>query len=126
MKYVLSLYSVAWLLFLGNVGEADPALTILDVLKLFYDFFLSVAVSLDCFPEADELVLVNLTVRVGINLVEELLSRDSAEGTLPVSHSFLFVDLLATIDVEDSEHFVHFLHAFSTQGTIALNDKNKH
>ena len=123
MKYLLSVCSVATgsTSLFGDVGESDPALAILDVVKLHYDLFFRVSIRLDRLPEVDELVLVNLAVCVSIDLVEELLGRDPAKGALPVVYSFLFIDLSATINIEDSEHFFDLTHAFCTQSTVALN-----
>ena len=104
----------------GDVGESDPTFTIFDVVEFHHDLFFSVAVSFDRLPEVDELILVDLTIGVSVDLVEEFLGRDSAKGTLPVVDSLFFVDLLTAIHVKDPEDFVHFVHALLAQCAVSL------
>ena len=113
--------SLAWIGLFGDVGEADPALTVFDVVKLHHDLLLGVSVRLDRLPEIDELIFVDLAVGVSVDLVEELFGRDPAKGTLPVVDGLCFVDLLAAVDIEDSKHLVDLIHALLAQGAITLH-----
>ena len=97
----------AELLHLRQVVEAGPALTILDVVELGNDLILSMACGLHCLPEALEFLERYLAILVDIDLVKELARGDFTESTLPVLDGLVLVDGLATINIEDSEHFVH-------------------
>ena len=57
----------------GDVGETDPTFSVLDVVELHHDLLLRMTISLDGLPEVDELVLVNLAIRISVDLVEKFL-----------------------------------------------------
>ena len=61
------------LVLLGEVLKSDPALSILNALKLTTDFVLVVPRAFNDFPEGLELVEFDAAVLVDIDLVEELL-----------------------------------------------------
>ena len=97
---------------LGEVVEADPALALLNVIKLLADFLFGVASLLDYLPELLEFVNGDLAVVVGIDLVEKLARGNLGEPALPVLEGLVFVDRVAAIHVEAGEHFLNLLCAF--------------
>ena len=99
------------LLHLWQVVETSPAFTHLDVVELGINLDLGVARSLHGLPEALELFERDLAVLVDVNLVKKLARRNFSECTLPVLNSLVLVDGLATINIEDAEHFVYLSHS---------------
>lgn len=65
--------------------------------------------SLHSLPEALELLERDLTIVVNVHLIKELARRNFAESALPVLDSFVFVDGLAAINIEDAENLIDLL-----------------
>ena len=94
------------LVLLGQVLEANPALTVLNALELLHDLLLGVAATFDNRPESDKLLQLNHAIVVHINLVEELHGANLGKATLPVLDGLLLVDFVAAVSVKNSEHFL--------------------
>ena len=94
-----------------QVVETAPALTVLDIFKLFVDFLLGVAGSLDDLPEIYELFQRDLAVVVDVDGVEEFAGGDFAESALPVVESLGLVNCVAAVNVKDAKHLVDVLQS---------------
>ena len=58
-------------------------------------------------PERDELLQADFSIIVHVDLGEELVGRNATERAFPVLERLSFVDRIATIDVKNTENFVH-------------------
>ena len=67
------------------------------------------ASSLHSLPEALELLERDLTIVVNVHLVKELARRNFAESAFPMLDSFVLVDGLAAINIEDAENLIDLL-----------------
>ena len=92
-----------------EVLETNPALTILDIFKLFKDFFFTVSGALDNLPELHKLLFSDLTIAVDIDLVKELICGEATKALLPVVESLVLVDSMAVIHVKYIKDLIDFL-----------------
>ena len=99
------------LVLLGQIVEAYPALSILNIIELLKDLLLIVPRRLHHSPERDEFFQADFSIIVCVDLGEELIGRNATERAFPVLERLSFVDSIATIDVENAENFVHSLQA---------------
>ena len=97
----------------GKVIEANPALSILNIVELLKDLFFGVACRLHGPPEVSELLKGHLPIIVHINLGEEFFGWYFAKGSLPVLQGLLLINVLTVVDVKNGEDFVHLLTASS-------------
>ena len=104
-----------WLRPEREVLETNPALTILDIFKLFKDFFFTVSGALDNLPELHKLLFSDLTIAVDIDLVKELIGREATKALLPVVKSLVLVDSMAVIHVKDIKYRIDFLKTLGRQ-----------
>ena len=105
-----------------EVLESNPALAILDIFKLFIDFFFVVSCGLDNLPELHKLLSCNLAIAVDIDLVKELIGGEATEAPLPMVKSLVLVDSMALIHVKDIKDFIDFRKTLGRQ--LALQQNN--
>ena len=118
-NYSLLVFHITILADIGSAGrglrperevlETNPALTILDIFKLFKDFFFTVSGALDNLPELHKLLFSDLTIAVDIDLVKELIGREATKAPLPVVESLILVDSMAMIYVKYIKDLIDLL-----------------
>ena len=97
---------------LGEVIEADPTLSVLNIAELLQYFLLAVTGSLHHTPEVNEFVKTDLAIVVNIDLAKELIGGNSTERALPMLEGLVLVNCIAAIDIENTEHLSHTLVDF--------------
>jgi len=109
--------------FFWKIIKTAPTVAFFDIFQLLVDFRLSVATSLDNVPETDEFIERDLSIVVDVDSVEKFASRDLTEGGLPMVHSLVLVNRMASIDVKYSEHILHVLQSLWCQLRLQKNDR---
>ena len=101
----------------GKIIKSNPTLAIFDSDQLYknlekmvrsyllFDFVLVMTCTFDDLPKIYELFILNCSIIVVIDLIEELCSLQLSEILLPMLHSFILFNSFRIIDIEDLEDF---------------------
>ena len=103
-----------------QIIKADPTLPLFDPLEFLHNLRLTTTGLFDSLPEIQELRVFNHTIVINVNLIEELLGRYFREPSFPVFQSFLLVNFLRVVDVENFEYLANFIFTFSCQLKTSL------
>jgi hypothetical protein len=77
----------------------------------FFYLILCMSSSFNNCPEINELMVLDLSIMIVVNSVEELLSRNFAEKKFrPMLYSLIFINSFWTIFVKYLEHFIYNSH----------------
>ncbi len=105
-----------------QIIETDPTLAIHDAVKFLGNLFFRVASTLHNLPKSQKLVFFNRTVPVDVDLVEKFGSGNLCKTILPVLQCFGFINLIAAVNVENTENLANF--RFESRGQLLLRLMN--
>lgn len=95
-----------------QIFKSNPALSVLNVFKLLNNFFWSVTRLLNNFPECLKLLNWYLTITVYIDSLEKLSRGYLTKFSLPMFNSFVFVNKIGMIFIEQIKYFFYFFFSF--------------